>query len=306
MKKKLLSAVLCMSMAVSMLAGCGKKEESPAPAATENQDAGSETTEDAQEPEAGDASAGERTTFTVGFDAEFPPYGYKDENGEYVGVDLSLAQEVCDRLGWELVKQPIAWDSKDMELASGAIDCIWNGFTMNGREDQYEFTDPYIDNSQVFVVAADSGIATWEDLAGKEVLVQADSSALHALETDDPEDPEYTEKMKNLRESFGNLTEIPDYISAFNNLEAGAADAIAMDIGVARYQISQRDQGAFVILDDEIAAEQYAVGFYKGNTELKDQVQAVLYEMVEDGTFEAIAKDPDGRWDVSEAVCLGK
>ena len=306
MKKKLLSAVLCMSMAAALLTGCGKKEDTPAPAKTQDQDAGNETPEDAQEPETEGSSTGERTTFTVGFDAEFPPYGYKDESGEYVGVDLSLAQEVCDRLGWELVKQPIAWDSKDMELASGAIDCIWNGFTMNGREDQYEFTDPYIDNSQVFVVAADSGISTWEDLAGREVLVQADSSALHALQTDDPEDPEYTEKMKNLRESFGNLTEIPDYNSAFNNLEAGAADAIAMDIGVARYQISQRDEGAFVILDDEIAAEQYAIGFYKGNTELRDQVQATLYEMVEDGTFEAIAKDPDGRWDVSESVCLGK
>lgn len=306
MKKKLLSAVLCMSMAAALLTGCGKKEDTPAPAETQDQDAGNETPEDAQEPETEGSSTGERTTLTVGFDAEFPPYGYKDESGEYVGVDLSLAQEVCDRLGWELVKQPIAWDSKDMELASGAIDCIWNGFTMNGREDQYEFTDPYIDNSQVFVVAADSGISTWEDLAGREVLVQADSSALHALQTDDPEDPEYTEKMKNLRESFGNLTEIPDYNSAFNNLEAGAADAIAMDIGVARYQISQRDEGAFVILDDEIAAEQYAIGFYKGNTELRDQVQATLYEMVEDGTFEAIAKDPDGRWDVSESVCLGK
>lgn len=304
MKKKLLSAVLCMSLAAALLSGCGKKEETPQPAVTETEDAGSETPE-AEEEEAG-TDAEERTTFTVGFDAEFPPYGYKDENGDYVGVDLSLAQEVCDRMGWELVRQPIAWDSKDMELSSGAIDCIWNGFTMNGREDQYEFTDAYIDNSQVFVVAADSGISTWEDLAGKEVLVQADSSALHALQTDDPDDPEYTELMKNLRESFGNLTEIPDYNSAFNNLEAGAADAIAMDIGVARYQISQREEGAFVILDEEIAAEQYGVGFLKGNTELRDQVQAVMYEMVEDGTFEAIAKDPDGRWDVSESICLGK
>ena len=145
MKKKLLSAVLCMSMAAALLTGCGKKEDTPAPAKTQDQDAGNETPEDAQEPETEGSSTGERTTLTVGFDAEFPPYGYKDESGEYVGVDLSLAQEVCDRLGWELVKQPIAWDSKDMELASGAIDCIWNGFTMNGREDQYEFTDPYID-----------------------------------------------------------------------------------------------------------------------------------------------------------------
>ena len=86
-------------------------------------------------------------TFTVGFDAEFPPYGYKDESGEYVGFDLDLAQEVCNRNGWTLVKQPIDWDSKDMELDSGSIDCIWNGFTMNGREDEYTWSEPYIDNS---------------------------------------------------------------------------------------------------------------------------------------------------------------
>lgn len=86
-----------------------------------------------------------RTTFTVGFDAEFPPYGYKDDSGEYVGFDLDLAQEVCERNGWNLVKQPIDWDSKDMELSSGSIDCIWNGFTLNGREREYTWSKAYID-----------------------------------------------------------------------------------------------------------------------------------------------------------------
>ena len=90
---------------------------------------------------AGDGT--ERSTFTVGFDAEFPPYGYQDtETGEYVGFDLSLAEEVCNRRGWTLVKQPIDWNSKDMELKTGAIDCIWNGFTMNGRENDYTWTTP--------------------------------------------------------------------------------------------------------------------------------------------------------------------
>ena len=99
-----------------------------------------------------------RTTFTVGFDAEFPPYGYKDDSGEYVGFDLDLAQEVCERNGWNLVKQPIDWDSKDMELSSGSIDCIWNGFTLNGREREYTWSKAYIDNSQVVIVKSGSGI----------------------------------------------------------------------------------------------------------------------------------------------------
>ena len=122
-----------------------------------------------------------KTTFTVGFDAEFPPYGYKDESGEYVGFDLSLAEEVCRRNGWELVKQPIDWDSKDMELSSGSIDCIWNGFTMDGRESDYTWTTPYIDNSQVVIVKSDSSINSLSDLAGKVVVVQSDSSALAAF-----------------------------------------------------------------------------------------------------------------------------
>ncbi|MCR5624035.1 MAG: transporter substrate-binding domain-containing protein, partial [Lachnospiraceae bacterium] len=110
-------------------------------------------------------------TFTVGFDAEFPPYGYQDENGEYVGFDLELAEEVCNRRGWELVKQPIDWDSKDMELSTGTIDCIWNGFTINGRENDYTWSKAYIDNSQVVIVGADSDIETLSDLKGKVVVV---------------------------------------------------------------------------------------------------------------------------------------
>ena len=135
----------------------------------------------------------------MGFDAEFPPYGYMDEDGEYVGFDLDLAAEVCKRQGWELVKQPINWDTKDMELSSGSIDCIWNGFTMNGREDEYTWSVPYVDNSQVFVVAEDSGISTKADLAGKTVGVQADSSALAALEDEESRSEEHTSELQSQR-----------------------------------------------------------------------------------------------------------
>ena len=160
-------------------------------------------------------------TFTVGFDAEFPPYGYKDESGEYVGFDLDLAEEVCNRKGWILKKQPIDWNSKDMELKTGAIDCIWNGFTMNGREDKYTWTTPYVDNSQVVIVKKDSGIDDLSGLAGKTVAVQSDSSALAALTDDNA-----TEENKNLAASFKELQQVGDYNSAFLNLESGAIDAI--------------------------------------------------------------------------------
>lgn len=238
------------------------------------------------------SQAEEKKTFTVGFDASFPPYGYRDDNGEYIGFDLDLAQEVCNRRGWTLVKQPIDWDSKDMELNSKTIDCIWNGFTMSEeRIDKYTWTEAYVDNSQVFVVAKDSGIETFDDLAGKTVAVQAASSALEALESDD---------CKELTASFKSLEQIPEYNTAFMNLEAKSVDAIAMDIGVAKYQIESRGD-KFVMLSEPIITEKYGIAFLKGNEELRDQVQSTLYEMLEDGKFDEIAK----KWELSDSVIFG-
>ena len=234
--------------------------------------------------------------FTVGFDAEFPPYGYQDESGEYVGFDLSLAQEVCDRRGWTLVKQPIDWNSKDMELKTGAIDCIWNGFTMNGRENEYTWSTPYVDNSQVVVVKAESDIKMLSDLSGKVVAVQTDSSALAAFTGEDA-DPENIA----LAESFSDLQQVGDYNSAFMNLESEAVDAVCMDIGVANYEILSRGN-KFRLLDEHVSSEEYGIGFLKGNTDLRDEVQETLYEMLDDGTFAAIAEE----WNLSDSVCLSR
>ena len=233
-------------------------------------------------------------TFIVGFDAEFPPYGYKDDNGEYVGFYLDLAQEVCDRNGWTLKKQPIEWNSKDMELNSGSISCIWNGFTMNGREDDYTWTKPYVDNSQVVVVRKDSGITQLNDLSGKVVAVQADSSALAALTGEDA-----SEENKALCATFKDLQQVGDYNSAFMNLESGAVNAICMDIGVANYEIESRGD-KFMMLEDRLSSEEYGIGFKKGNTELRDKVQATLLDMLADGTFDEIAE----KWGLEESICL--
>lgn len=240
-------------------------------------------------------SCSQEERFVVGFDAEFPPYGYKDESGEYVGFDLDLAEEVCERNGWILKKQPIDWDSKDMELKSGSIDCIWNGFTMNGREQLYTWTSAYVDNSQVVVVKRESGISTLEDLKDKIVIVQADSSALAAFQGEGA-----SEENIALADSFEELQQVANYNSAFMNLEAGMADAVCMDIGVAKYEVEARgDQ--FVILDKHISTEQYGIGFKKGNKELRDSVETTLQEMLKDGTYEEIAE----KWGLEDSISLG-
>lgn len=289
--KKFTTVLMAAAMTMAMLAGCGSASAEQAASAEPAADTETAAAEETQEETAGEAQEGDRTTFTVGFDAEFPPYGYMDENGDYTGFDLDLAQEVCDRNGWELVKQPIDWDSKDMELSSGSIDCIWNGFTMNGREDAYTWSVPYVDNSQVFVVKADAGISTQADLAGKIVGVQKDSSALAALEGD----------AADLAATFAEMNQYADYNTGFMDLEAGAIDALAVDIGVANYQIASRGDG-YVIMDEKLATEQYGIGFLLGNEELKDQVEKTLLEMADDGTFTKIAE----KYDLTDSVCLGK
>lgn len=232
-------------------------------------------------------------TLIVGFDAEYPPYGYMDENGEYTGFDLELAQAVCDIEGWELEKKPINWDSKDMELNSGSIDCIWNGFTMNGREDDYTFSTPYVDNSQVIVVAENSGIEKLEDLAGKTVGVQAASAALDLLQSEEEGG------QKELADTFGSLNEFADYNTAFTELQAGALDALAIDIGVAKYQLNSRGEG-FTILDETLNTEQYAIGFKKGNDELCEIVNADLLKLAADGTVDELAQ----KYEIADMVSL--
>lgn len=309
MKKRFVSACMVGLLAVS-LAGCGGAGNSAAEAAkttaeepkteaattaAESSETSSEAVSEAAESssEAADASdSAEAGTFTVGFDQDFPPMGFVGDDGEYTGFDLELAQEVASRLGLKYVPQPIAWDAKDMELEAGTIDCIWNGFTMNGREDAYTWSEPYMDNSQVFVVAADSGISTLADLAGKVVEVQTDSSAEAALKDN-----------QELSSSFGTLQTVADYNTAFMDLEMGAVDAIAMDVIVAGYQMEQREDGDnYVILDETLAAEEYGIGFKKGNEELRDKVQTTLEEMAADGTMAEISD----KWFGRDVTVIGK
>lgn len=285
MKKRFVSAALAAVMALSMTA-CGSSNSAAETTAADTEAAESQ----AEETTAEEAKTTDSGTLIVGFDQDFPPMGFVGDDGEYTGFDLELAQEVAKRLGLEYKAQPIAWDSKDMELESGNIDCIWNGFTMTGREDDYTWIEPYMANQQVFVVANDSDINSQADLAGKIVEVQADSSAEAALK----EAPELTATFKEL------LT-TADYNTAFMDLEQGAVDAIAMDVIVAGYQIQQRNAD-FKILDDSLSEEEYGVGFKKGNTELRDKVQSTLEEMAEDGTLQEVSE----KWFSKDVTTIGK
>ena len=248
--KRIFAAVMACAMLVVPLAGC----------------------------DSANGTAGEeKEKFVVGFEAEFPPMGFMDDNGQYVGFDLDLAKEVANRLDYELVLQPIDWAAKDQELASGNIDCIWNGFTISGREDSYTWSEPYMENDQVVVVNNGSGITTFDDLAGLTVAVQKDSSGLAALEDN-----------QELTATFGELIQEDSYLNALMDLESGSVDAIVMDEIVARYEI-QTSGKDMIVLDGAIASEEYGVGFLLGNEELRDKVQGALDEMAADGTLTQIS-----------------
>lgn len=227
------------------------------------------------------AVANNDNTLIVGFDANFPPYGFSVGRGEYMGFDLDLAQEVCNRNNWTLVKQPIDWSAKDSELNSGAIDCIWNGFSINGRENDYTWSNPYINNKQVFVVKSDSNINSFADLKGKNVEVQKGSSVSSALKGDN----------KTLADTFGRMVEVADYNSAILDLKVGHCDAVILDSGVAKYQVNNGNHSGLKIINETVLSEQYGIGFKLGNTQLKDQVQKTLDEMYADGTVSKIAEN---------------
>ena len=282
MMKKLAAMLLTGMMALS-LAACGGSSG----AATSNDS--TEATGDAAEAPAAEeaapaADATDENTFVVGFDAEYPPYGYLDEaTGDYTGFDLQMAEELCKRRGWTLVKQPINWDNKDAELDSGSIDCIWNGMTCSTPErvNAYTWSKPYVNNSIVIAVMADSEIQTPADLAGKVVIAQSNSSAEDALKSDE---------LKELAGSFAELQRNPSYDTCFMDLKTGAVDAVAVDIGVARFQL-RNNPDTFRILDEPISTEQYAIAFKLGNEALRDQVQETYDEMLADGTVMKIAQN---------------
>lgn len=231
---------------------------------------------------------GEEDTLKLGFDQAFPPMGFKDDGGEFVGFDIDLAKEVTKKLNMKLELIPISWDAKDAELESGNINCIWNGFTMTGRENNYTFSDPYMKNSQVIVVKDNSKISKLDDLKGLTLEVQSDSTGENTLNS---------EEKKDFKNSLGNVISVSDYMTALSDLESGGCDAVLIDEVLVRYNIQNGKK--IKVLDDNLSDEEYAIGFKKGNNELRDKIQKGLDELKENGKIEEISKKWFGK-DISE------
>lgn len=227
---------------------------------------------------AAQSSQPETEELIMGLDDTFAPMGFRDEKGELVGFDVDLANEVAERIGVTIKFQPIDWSMKETELNAGNIDLIWNGYTITAeRQEKVAFTKPYLENSQIIVTLADSDINTKVDLAGKNVAVQAESSALDAINSE----PE-------VAESFGELVEFSTNNEAFSDLESGRTDALVVDEVNARYFMKQVGEEKYKVLDEDFGDEEYGIGLRKEDTELLKKINDAMDEMKKDGTYDAI------------------
>ena len=225
------------------------------------------------------AFADDGFVFKQGFDLDYPPYSYLQDDGSVGGFDVELCQAVCEYLGWGYEPVPFNWDVKDAELNSGSCDCIWSGFTVEGREDDYVWSIPYSNNKQMILVADDSGITTLADLAGKIVGVQTATSAYDLLQED------------HVVATFAELKFYETYTIAYNDLKAGAIDAIAIDITAGSFL--KADDTGFSFLEETLGDESYAVGFRLGDEELCEQINTALLALAENGKMAEIASNED-------------
>lgn len=222
-------------------------------------------------------SASKDGKLVIGIDDKFAPLGFRDDNNELVGFDIEYAKAAVKKMGKEATFQPIDWSAKESELNSGRIDMIWNGYTITDeRKEKVLFTKPYLENSQVVIVLADSSIAKLADLAGKEVGLQSLSSAADALDANP------------IKAEVANVSEFADNVLALTDLKTKRLDAVVIDEVVARYYMS-KEPNTFKLLDETLAPEQYGIGIKKGNEGLLDELQKALDEINSDGTAAEIS-----------------
>lgn len=269
--KKLIALMLAMVMALSLVA-CGK------PAENDNSANDNNTNTD------GDATA--TRTFVMGVDAEYPPFSYLGEDGQYTGFDVEVCKAVCDLLGWDLQVFGVNWDQKLVQLDAKECDCVWSGMTIldSMKEAGYVISTPYYDNTQVIMVKEGSDIKSSADLAGKVVAVQLGTSG-EALLADGGD-------LADLAATFADLTTCDSFLKCFTELGGGAVDAVIVDKPVA-VSYAESNKG-FTVLDEGLGAEQYGIAFRAGDEELCATVEDAVAQLVANGTYAEIAgKYPD-------------
>ncbi len=228
-------------------------------------------------------------TLRVGFDKSFPPFSYLGDEGDYVGFDIELAEEVCRRNRWLYQPVPMNWDEKDEKLNQGGIDCIWSCFSMTTREDSFAWSVPYFNNSITVLTAAGAGIYSLDGLVGKRVYVQTSSSQAAQMIT----------TFKTLTSTFSNLYMVDDVNLEILLLRKGEADACILDVAAAKYYVSEYPDELY-ILDKKLSDDQCAVAFRKDDEATAAQVSKTLCAMASDGSLLALGQ----KWGLADSLCI--
>ena len=213
----------------------------------------------------------------VGSDT-YPPYIYLNNDGVPAGIDVEIATEAFRRMGYAARFEVIDWEQKTALVESGAIDCIWGCFSMQGRETLYRWAGPYMVSRQVVAVNADSSIQSLSDLAGKTVMVQSTTKPEGIfLSGSDPRIPQTVE-----------VFSIEDRSVQYAMLACGYVDAIAAH-ETAILQYMKDSNAAFRILEEPLLVTGLGVAFAKNDSRgLDHQLNDTFAQMREDGTLERI------------------
>ena len=275
--KKLLCVALGAALSLSLLAACsGGSATTPAP----------ETTTPAEETTPVESGGTETAAFTtveegklhMSTNAAFPPYEMTTDDGGFEGIDVEVAQAIAEKLGLELVVDDMGFDAALTAVQTGQSDIAMAGITVTPeREEVMDFSDSYATGVQVVIVKEDSPIQTVDDLANADMIGCQAATTGYIYCSDTPENGGYGE----------------DHVTAYENgalavmaLVNGQVDAVVIDNEPAKSFVEQNE--GLKILDTEFAVEDYAIGFAKGNTALRDAVNAALSELIADGTVQSI------------------
>lgn len=278
---------LCLSalLAGALLAGCGGAAPAAASSEAGSVSGGASSASAPQSESAGGytttlADIRQKGTLVIGLDDTFAPMGFRDESGELVGFDIDLANAVCEQLGVTAEFQPIDWDSKEMALAAGTIDCVWNGMSITPeRQEAMSLSQAYLNNKIVILCKEGVTIEAKEDLANYNIGIQAGSAALEAVQAD--------EALYAAIE--GQLTEYPTYDEVILDVQAGRLDCMIIDEVYGGYKNAQLG-GIFTVAPVDFGDDLYAIGFRKADAELTQAVNEALNALIEDGTATQISE----------------
>lgn len=269
MKKKLLVIAACLLLTLSCLAGCSSNDKQSSNAGQQN----------ATEP-TGWAYIEDKGEMIIGLDDAFAPMGFRDENGNLVGFDIDLANAVGEVLGINMVFQPINWDSKDLELSSKRIDCIWNGMSvLPERIEAYSLTKKYLNNKIVIMTLdPELQITSTADLANVKLGTQVSSAALSTMQSN----PDWA--------TFeANVTEYATYDEAILAMQGGRVQAIVVDQVLGEYKNANMDS-QMSVCEFDFGDDFYAIGCRKGETDVADKINEAIQTLIDNGKAAEISE----------------